>query len=245
MVHGCQLNPATEDEMCAAQHIPYRELVGSLMYLSCTIRPDIMYATGYMARFVSRYGHRHWIALKKIEKYLSSTRTNGLCYGGKDNTILGHTDASWADDVNTRKSTGGFVWTYNATAFAWSSKRQIVVAASRVEAEYIAQPKCVRQGLWVRKLMFDFKIMPRTLEIYADNRGAIAMSKDWKVNEASTHIATAYHLQRDYVAKKMFSMSSVSSDEMVADGMTKPLGSRKLQASSQMYRIIDMKPYGK
>ena len=147
--------------------------------------------------------------------------------------------------MNTRKSTGGFVWTYDATAFTWSSKRQCIVAASSVEAEYIAQAKCVRQGLWVRKLMYDLKIMLRTLEIYADNQGAIAVSKDWKVNEASKQIATVYRLQRDYVGKKMFSISYVSSDEMFADGMTKPLGSRKLQAYSQMCGMLEMKPYVK
>ena len=86
----------------------------------------------------------------------------------------------------------------------------------------------------MRKLLNDFKLDFGTIVIHADNQGAIAMSKDWKVNNATKHIATAYHLQRDYVDKKIVSISYVPSDEMVADGMTKPLGRAKLDMNCKM-----------
>ena len=74
-------------------------------------------------------------------------------------------------------------------------------------------------ALWVRKLLHDFNLKPKTLEMCADNQGAIAMSKEWKVCDATKRIATAYHLQRDYLEKKLFDISYVSTDDMVADGM--------------------------
>ena len=70
MEHGCQHLTATDNEINAAQDLPYRELIGSLMYLACTSRPDIMYATGHMARSVSCYSQQHWNSAKKIAKYV-------------------------------------------------------------------------------------------------------------------------------------------------------------------------------
>ena len=100
--------------------------------------------------------------------------------------------------------------TYHTREFAWSTKRQSAMAASSVEAEYIARAKCVGQGLWVCKLKHDFKIITKTQKIGAGNKGEIAMSKDWKVNNTSKHIATAWHMQRDYIGQRMVSISYVS-----------------------------------
>ena len=99
--------------------------------------------------------------------------------------------------------------TYHARELAWSRKRQSAMAVSSVEAEYIAQAKYVGQGLWVCKLKRDFKIKPRTQKIGAGNKGEIVMSKDWKVNHPSKHIAAACHMQRDYVGQRMVSISYV------------------------------------
>ena len=55
-VNGCETNRVSS--------IPYREVVGSLMYLACTTRPDIMFATSYLARYSSCYGEEHWAAAK-------------------------------------------------------------------------------------------------------------------------------------------------------------------------------------
>lgn len=240
MENGLKLKRASEDEMENAKHLPYRELIGSLMYLACTSRPDIMYAISYLARYVAYYGRQHWDAAKKLAKYVSTTRGLSICYSSTDEGIKGFTDASWADDDDTRKSTGGFAWMYNGGVFSWSSKRQNVVAASSVEAEYVAQARCVREALWIRKLMHDFNIDEETIDIYADNQGAIALAHDWKVNVATKHIATSYHLQRDYIDKGYVSISYVPSCDMVADGMTKALGRAKLDVNNIMYGMVEM-----
>ena len=95
-------------------------------------------------------------------------------------------------------------------------------------------------ALWVRKLLHDFNLKPETLEMCADNQGAIAMYKEWKVSDATKHIAAAYHLQRNYLEKKLFDMSYFSTDDMVADGMMKPLMSTKMHGNCVMFGVLDL-----
>ena len=123
-------------------------------------------------------------------KNVSSTRYYRMCYGADDNGIAGYSYASWDDDISMRKSTGNFVWTYYGGSVARSRKLQSVVAASSVKAEYIAEAKFVNEALWMRKLLNDFELDFGSIVIHADNQGAIAMSKDWKVDNTNKHQAT-------------------------------------------------------
>lgn len=234
------LEKALPDEHKRAIELPYRELLGSLMYLACTSRPDIMFAVAKLARYFACWGNQHWTAAKKVAKYIASTKTLVLEYGNSDDGIIGYTDADWAGDKEERKSTGGFVYLIGGTAFAWSSKRQSVVAASSLEAEYISQARTVREGLWIRKLQMDFGIDDTPILIRADNQGAISLARDYKASAATKHIATAYHLTRDYVAKKLVKLEYIPSVQMVADGLTKALGRIKHEANCVMYGMVVM-----
>lgn len=238
MRNDIDLVKATTKEFDEASEKPYREMVGSLMYIACTSRPDIMYPTTFLARFVSCYGQQHWMAAKRVISYLVSTKQHGLCYGCDDGNVIGYTDADWAGSKEKRKSTGGFVFVYHGATFAWSSKRQTVVAASSVESEYISQARCVREALWIRKLLHDFNMDDGPVEIRADNQGAIILAQDFKMNARTKHIDVAYHLTRDYVAKNMVRMSYVPSEHMVADGMTKALGRIKHERNAKMFGLV-------
>ncbi len=96
---------------------------------------------------------------------------------------------------------------------------QSIDAASSIEAAYIAFSTWVRECLWVRKLVHDFKLDVPVMDIRCDNQGKIALSDYNKMNEATEHIATFYHLVRDYAERKLVSMSYIPSQNMIADGM--------------------------
>ena len=92
------LRRADEDEQKTSSHLPYRKLVGSLMYLGNMTRPDLMFAVSELARYFSFYGREHWNAAWQVGKYASSTKTLSLHYAGRNEKVVGYTDADWAGD---------------------------------------------------------------------------------------------------------------------------------------------------
>jgi hypothetical protein len=131
----------------------YTQLIGSLMYLALRTRSDIAYAINRLAQFTSDQKPLHWIAVKRIFRYLKFTKHHKLTYGG-DNEDIKNTDlnfscdADWANDATDRKSISGYVIVVAGGAVAWSSKKQQMVALSTAEAEYVAATHISKQVLW-------------------------------------------------------------------------------------------------
>ena len=116
------------------EQYPYSQLVGSLMYLSVTTRPDISFVVGALARFMSCPTSTHWQAAKDVLRYLEGTKDYGLVFGGSnDLSLIGFCDADYAGDLDTRRSTTGYIFTLNGAAISWQSKRQPTVAVSSTE----------------------------------------------------------------------------------------------------------------
>jgi len=89
---------------------PYEELVGSILYLSTTTRPDLANASGLLAHYMSNPEEQHWTAAKGVLRYLSGTVNYGLCYGGRE-ALAGAVDADFGGCPETRRSTTGWVFT--------------------------------------------------------------------------------------------------------------------------------------
>jgi hypothetical protein len=83
----------------------YRQIIGSLMYLTNT-RPDIYFAVNTLSQFLVEPRRVHLVAAKHVMRYLKGTMDYGLSYDGDhDFTLIGYTDADWAGSVADRKST--------------------------------------------------------------------------------------------------------------------------------------------
>ena len=118
--------------------VPYRELVGALMYLSVCTRPDITHAASYLSQFNNCYDSDHWTAAKRVLRYLKGTRDVGLIYGKTSDPLTGFVDADWANCEIDRKSYTGFVFILAGCPISWESRKQRTVALSSMEAEYMA-----------------------------------------------------------------------------------------------------------
>ena len=138
-----KLTPGNEDsERVDPQR--HKSAVGSLLHFSTRTRPDIAYAVGIVARFSSDPCKQHWVAVKRIFRYLSGRTNLGLLFvAGKNKsdyaeTCVGLSDADWAGDISDGKSTTGYVFLNAKGAVQWGSKKKTCVALSTAEAEYIA-----------------------------------------------------------------------------------------------------------
>jgi hypothetical protein len=214
-----------EGEPLDKDQYPYSQLVGSLMYLSVTTRPDISFVVGALARFMSCPTSTHWQAAKDVLRYLEGTKDYGLVFGGSSNdlSLVGFCDADYAGDLDTRRSTTGYIFTLNGAAISWQSKRQPTVAVSSTEAEYMAAAAAVKESLWLRKLLTDFDVDISTVDILADNQSAIKLLRNPISSMRSKHIDVIHHFARERVARREVAFHYVTTAAQVADALTKAL----------------------
>ncbi|XP_073127457.1 secreted RxLR effector protein 161-like [Henckelia pumila] len=136
----------------------FRGLIGSLLYLTAS-RPDIMFSVGLCARFQSGPKQSHYIAAKRILKYLKGTQHVGLWYP-KDSSfnLIGYSDADYAGCRIDRKSTSGTCQFLGDRLISWFSKKQTSIATSTAESEYLAAGSCCAQLLWIQQQLRDFGV---------------------------------------------------------------------------------------
>ena len=142
---GCKLSkamsPSSEQESAFMKGIPYKQLIGALMYLAVATRPDIAYAVGVLARFSADPGAAHWKAAKHLCRYLQGTKDYKLTYAPDPSCtqlFTTYSDADHGGNPDNGKSTSGMVVKMGTGAISWASKLQSIVTLSTTEAEYIA-----------------------------------------------------------------------------------------------------------
>ena len=204
----------------------YAQLIGSLMYLSVCTRPDISQAVGALARYMARPTIVHWQAAKGVLRYLAGTADYGITFGAPSTGLEAYTDADFAGDIDTRRSTTGYIYILNGGAISWSSRLQQTVAASTTEAEYMAAASAIKEGLWLRKLFNDLRL-ETSIIINADNQSAIKLLKNPVFSMRSKHIDVVYHFARERVARGEVSFKYIRTNDMVADILTKAVPANK------------------
>jgi len=206
---------------------PYRELIGALLYLACSSRPDISYAVSTLSRFVCNPGLDHWNALVHLCQYLIGTVDYGLVFDGNvigSEQVYGYSDADWGGDLDGRRSRSGYAIFMNGGCVTWRSKLQKCVSQSSLEAEYVAGNEAGRELKWTRTLAEELGFKQRTTVLFEDNLGCIATSVNPIINERSKHIDVKYHWLRKEVKDGHLSLVYCPTADMVADIFTKALG---------------------
>nr|AAV88069.1 hypothetical retrotransposon [Ipomoea batatas] len=199
--------PSSEKEKEEMQRVPYSSAVGSLMYAMVCTRPDIAHAVGVVSRFLSNPGREHWDAVKWILRYLRGTSSLSLCFGTGKPILTGYTDSDMAGDIDTRKSTSGYLITYAGGAVSWQSRLQKCVDLSTTEAEFIASVEASKEMLWMKKFLQELGF----------------------VQDRSKHIDTRYHWIRDILECKMLELEKIHTDDNGSDMMTKALPRGKFE----------------
>ncbi|WRX13679.1 Integrase [Theobroma cacao] len=125
----------------------YKSIIESLLYLAAT-RPNLMFATSLMSRYMQAPTTAHFIVAKRILRYVRGTVDYRVKYVRAESSELqGFFDNDWAGSQEDSKSTNGYCFSFGSGVFSWSSKKQETVAQSSAEAEYIATTSVTNQVL--------------------------------------------------------------------------------------------------
>lgn len=215
--------------------LPYRELVGSLQYLSVATRPDISHATSVLGQFNDSFGEIHWIAAKRVLRYLKGTANLGIIFRKGDDIVKGYVDADWGGSVDDRRSYTGFSFICNESAISWDSRKQRTVALSSTEAEYMALCEASKEAIYIRRFLIDLDWNDQgPTVLYNDNMGAQKLVLNPVYHARTKHIDMRHHFVRDAYKSKEIKLEHIASEDMAADVLTKALPRPKHQVCVQL-----------
>lgn len=237
---GCNLQPSCSSNALPVSNIStYQALIGSLMWIMLSTRPDLAYTVSTLSKFNALPSHEHLAAARHSLRYLKGTQTLGLTYSRThtDTTTpygpIGYSDSDFAGDRTDRKSTSGYVFTLSGAAISWSSRKQPIVAFSTVEAEYVGASIAAKECIWIRHLYNALMPVPTAMRmtdkinriqlLYLDNQGAIKLAANPRFHERTKHISIRFHFVRDACEQQRIRIQYLPSGDMIADIMTKPL----------------------
>lgn len=228
MVPGVCLasDPPTEDILDPKVY-PYRQLMGSLQYLSCNSRPDISFAVGVLSRSLAKPTLQHWRSAKRILAYLGTTRNLGIVFckqSGNVNKVHVTTDADYASH-ETRHSTYGYVTRLGTNLISWKSKlNRSKIALSSCESELKGMIEGAKDAIYVRNVLIELKEpVESKYQISSDNQPALKLCKNPVYHGRIKHLDVSQHFLRFEFDNGAVDLSYVPTKENIADMLTKAL----------------------
>jgi hypothetical protein len=231
---GMQLENIKDGEEQLNPQFPYKEAVGCLNYIATNTRPDIAHAVSQVASHFNNPSEKHGSAIKKIFRYLRGTSNYELVFNGKLSfDLIAYSDASFASNLDDRRSYTGIIILLGGTAISWTSKKQHRIAFSTAEAEYKAIAESGQDIIWLRNLLEqlifkvphhlksekNIKLPPTTL--YVDNQIAIKFATENKVSARNKYIDIDCHAIRELIGDNTIVLQYAPSHEQLADMLTK------------------------
>ena len=219
--------PQSDIEKAQMKNIPYASALGSIMYAQVCTRPDIAFATGLLGRYQSNPGHDHWVAAKKVMRYLKRIKDHMLIYKHvQDLQLVGYSDSDFAGCQDEKKSTTGYIFKLAGGAVSWKSEKQKLIASSTMQAEFVACFSATTQAIWLRNLIKEltvFDFVDRPIQLYCDSNSAVLFINNNRGLKGSKHMEVKYLTIKEKVQKGDVAVEHISTDDMIADPLTKGL----------------------
>lgn len=207
-------------------------------------RADIAYAVNKVAQYCEAPCKAHWTAVRRILQYVKETVEFGIKFGSGPAQLVGYSDSDYAGDTADRKSTGGHIFFLAGGPVSWRSRKAKSVARSTAEAELQALGDATAEAIWLRRLMADLQGHSEESEgpvlINEDNRGAIVLARNGGSVRAK-HIDIQLHFIKDEIEKGVVEVKYCPSDDMLADGLTKPLPGPAFEDHRQRISICSIR----
>ena len=125
---------------------------------------------------------------------------------------------------------------------SWKTARQHAVTLSSTEAEYYALTEAAKEAKWHQILLKELQYNgydARPVTLYGDNTGSLSLAENPEHHGRAKHIDVRMHYIRQEVENGSVELAYVPTDEMAADGFTKPLPGAKHQAFIDQLGIED------
>jgi hypothetical protein len=225
-----EMSPTEDADKEEMKDIPYREAIGSLIYLAICTRPEISFAVSTLAEFSNNPGRKHWEGVLYLLKYVKVTRQLGLKYRGRDSgdmTLIlphpeGYSDSSFKDRSKARSTIGSLVY-INARLISWKSRISTLTPQSVMEAEIIAANQVAKEIMWTRYLIAEMRPCTIPSSIHCDNDGAVGFADETRVTDATKHILPKYYYVREVQDAQGVVVRAIGTKDQIADSMTKAL----------------------
>ena len=216
------------DEGERVENWPFRELVGSLMWLSISTRPDIANAVRAVARYCTARRAIHWKAALGILEYINGTSESGITFQSGTLSSISlevFADADYASKATDRRSVSGGLMMCGGAGVCWFSRTQKCVTLSTSEVEYVALGDAVKELMLLRQIwrfMLPSKVIP-CFPVFEDNQGAVQLAQNPVTNLKSKHIDVRHHFLRELVCQRDIKVVQVPFEFQHADILTEAL----------------------
>ena len=206
----------------------FQERIGSAMYCAMMTRPDVAHAVADLSRHLNNPSPEHRIAADKLLLYLYRTRYLGIQFGGEHQEIqlMIASDAAFADDSETRKSSQGCIMSLFGGPVIWKAGLQATVTTSTTEAELLALEHTTKESIALKRLFREICLdLGEPIRVFCDNQQTIRLVVNdlERLTTRLKHVDIQNMWLKQEHRKGTFEVTYLSTAEMPADGLTKPL----------------------
>ncbi|CCE34838.1 uncharacterized protein CPUR_08777 [Claviceps purpurea 20.1] len=222
----------------------YQEKIGSILYTAIMIRPDVAFAASKLSQFLTNPSPEHMKAADQTIRYLVLTKHLALRFGGvgEMRVIQIASDASFADDLTTRRSSQGYLITLFGGPVIWKATRQLTVTTSTTEAELLALQLTAKETIALQRLFRDIRFNAyEDWVIHCDNHQTIrlVLNESERINTRLRHVDIHQMWLKQEFKRGSFKIDYLPTAAMPADGFTKALNRQQFEKFRSMLSLVD------
>ena len=139
---------------------------------------------------MSKAGKQHQEAVKWILRYLRGSSDTCICFTSVSLKLQGYVDADFVGNIDSRKSTTGFVFILGGITISQASNLQKIVTLSTTEVEYVAATEAGKEMIWLRGFLDKLGKKQEMGILHSDSQSAIFLTKNSAFHSKSKHIQT-------------------------------------------------------
>lgn len=223
----------------------YQQRIGSINFAAVITRPDVAHAASKLSEYLTNPSPYHLECANQVLLYLAHTRDFSIEYNSQtinqQQIFLASSDASFANNPDTRQSSQGYAFMLYGGAIDWKASKQKTVTTSSTEAELLAISTASKEYIWWSRFFDSINFSPgHETHIQCDNMQTIrAFTSDTpKFTTKLRHVDIHRHWLRQEVQNKRISIQWTPTTTILADGLTKSLPP---QRHKEFVRLIGLR----